>query len=117
MIGRLKEIAAGINLSVELVKVDHKNIEVAILGAIQIQADTQTIVTAGTLISLPIFIERLNCLLVGKLIVSVKFTIFSANELFGSSLSVNIHGDFNRLALFAAATLGLAAQNKAMVVG
>ena len=115
--GRLKETAASVNLSVDLIKIDHKNIEVTILGAIQIQADTQTIVTAGTLISLPIFIERLNCLLIGKLIVSVELTIFSAKELLGPSLFVNIHGDFNCLALFAAATLGLAAQNKAMVVG
>lgn len=115
--GRLKETAASVNLSVDLVKVDYKNIEVTILSAIQIQADTQTIVTAGTLVSLPISMECLNRLLIGKLIVSVEFTIFSAKELFGPSLSVNIHRNFNRLALFAAATLGLAAQNKAMVVG
>ena len=115
--GRLKETAASVNLSVDLVKVDHKNIEVTILGAIQIQADTQTIVTAGTLISLPIFIEYLKRLFIRKLIVSVEFAIFPAKELFGPSLSVNIHGDFNCLALFSAATLGLAAQNKAMVVG
>lgn len=113
----MKETAAGINLSVDLVKVDYKNIEVTILGAIQIQADTQTVVTAGTLVSLPIFIEYLKRLFIRKLIESVEFTIFSAKELFGPSLSVNIHGDFNHLALFAAATLGLAAQNKAMVVG